>query len=118
MAGKAGKVWSLPRFWVPIRSYKKQLVKKFWGRILDLAWLKFAVAALCGTHWATLRQPCGTIEFLINNNKTSSPMLHLTYCCWKLMSVGGGWSILELCEDRHHLYASVVLLLLKLAFAG
>ena len=46
MAGKAGKVWSLPRFWVSIRSYKKQLVKKFWGKILDLAWLKFAAAAL------------------------------------------------------------------------
>ena len=46
MAGKAGKVWSLPRFWVSIRSYKKQPVKKIWGRILDLAWLKFAVAAL------------------------------------------------------------------------
>ena len=45
-AGKAGKVWSLPRFWVSIRSYKKQPVKKFWGRILALAWLKFAVAAL------------------------------------------------------------------------
>ena len=45
MAGKAGKV-SLPRFWVSIRSYKKQPVKKFLGRILDLAWLKFAVAAL------------------------------------------------------------------------
>ena len=44
--GKAGKVWSLPRFWVSIRSYKKQPVKKFWGRILDLAWVKFAVAAL------------------------------------------------------------------------
>ena len=46
MAGKAGKVWSLSRFRVSIRSYKKQLVKKFWGRILDLAWLKFAVVAL------------------------------------------------------------------------
>ena len=45
-AGKAGKVWSLPRFWVSIRSYKKQLVKRFWGRTLDLAWLKFIVAAL------------------------------------------------------------------------
>ena len=45
-AGKAGKVWSFPRFWVSIRSYKKQLVKKFGGRILDLAWLKFTVAAL------------------------------------------------------------------------
>ena len=44
--GKAGKVWSLPRFWVPIGSYKKQPDKKCWGRILDLAWLKFAVAAL------------------------------------------------------------------------
>jgi hypothetical protein len=48
-AGKAGKVWSLPRFWVSICSYKKQLVKEFWGRILDLAWLKFAVAALTTT---------------------------------------------------------------------
>ena len=45
-AGKAGKGWSLPRFWVSIRSYKKQLVKNFWGRIMDLARLKFAVAAL------------------------------------------------------------------------
>ena len=45
-ADKAGKVWSLPRFWVSIRTYKKQPVKKCWGRILDLAWLRFAVAAL------------------------------------------------------------------------
>jgi hypothetical protein len=45
-AGKEGKVWSLPRFWVSIRSYKKQPVKNFLGRILDLAWLKFAVGAL------------------------------------------------------------------------
>ena len=29
-----------------ICSYKKQPVKKIWGRILGLAWLKFAVAAL------------------------------------------------------------------------
>ena len=28
-ADKAGKVWSLPRFWVSIHSYKKQPVKKF-----------------------------------------------------------------------------------------
>ena len=48
-AGKVGKVWSLPKFWVSIRSYKKQPVKKIWGRILDLAWLKFAVAALAYT---------------------------------------------------------------------
>ena len=45
-AGKAGKVWSFPRFWVLISSYKKQPVKKFGGGILDLPWLKFAVAAL------------------------------------------------------------------------
>ena len=45
-AAKAAKDWSLPRFWVSIPSYKKQLVKIFWGRILDLAWLKFDVAAL------------------------------------------------------------------------
>ena len=45
-AAKAAKDWSLPRFWVSIRSYQKQPVKKIWGRILDLAWLKFAVAAL------------------------------------------------------------------------
>ena len=34
------------RFWFSIRSYKKQLVN--WGRMLGLAWLKFAVAALVG----------------------------------------------------------------------
>ena len=45
-AGKAPKAWALPRFWVSIRSYKKQPVKKNWGRILDLAWLKFAVTSL------------------------------------------------------------------------
>ena len=45
-AATAGKVWSFPRFWVLIGSYKKQLVKKFGGRILDLPWLKFTVAAL------------------------------------------------------------------------
>ena len=50
-AEKAGKVWSLPRFWVSIRSYKKQPVKKFWGRVLDLALLKFAVAALLLYPW-------------------------------------------------------------------
>ena len=50
MAGKAGKVWSMPRFWVSIHSYKKQSVKKFWDRILDLAWLKFSfkVAGIIG----------------------------------------------------------------------
>ena len=46
MAGKAGKICSLPRFWDSIRSYNKQLVKQFCGRILDLAFLKFAVVAL------------------------------------------------------------------------
>ena len=45
-AGKAPKAWALPRFWVSICSYKKQPVKKIWVRILDLAWVKFAVAAL------------------------------------------------------------------------
>ena len=44
--GKAPKAWALFRFWASIRSYKKQPVKKIWGRILDLAWLKFTVAAL------------------------------------------------------------------------
>ena len=33
-------------------SYKKQPVKKFFGRILDLAWLIFAMAALM---WIYLR---------------------------------------------------------------
>ena len=42
----APKVWALPRFWVSIQTYKRQLAKKIWGRILGLAWLKFAVAAL------------------------------------------------------------------------
>ena len=41
---RAPKALALPRFWVSIRSYKKQPVKKNWGRILGLAWLKFAVA--------------------------------------------------------------------------
>ena len=45
-SGKAPKAWSLPRFWVSIRSYKKQLVKKTWVKILGLARLKFAVASL------------------------------------------------------------------------
>ena len=45
-AGKAPKAWALPRFWVSICSYKKQLVKKIWGRILGLAWLKFAMVPL------------------------------------------------------------------------
>jgi hypothetical protein len=30
-AGKAPKAWALPRFWVSIGSYKKQLAKKIWG---------------------------------------------------------------------------------------
>ena len=29
--GKAGMVWSLPKFWVSMHSYKKQPVKKFFG---------------------------------------------------------------------------------------
>ena len=45
-AGKAPKAWALPKFWVSIGSYKKQPVKKFWARILGLAWLKFLVAPL------------------------------------------------------------------------
>ena len=45
-AARAAMDWSLSRFWVSIRCYKKQPVKKIWGRILDLAWLKFALAAL------------------------------------------------------------------------
>jgi hypothetical protein len=46
-AGKAPKALvALPRFWVSICSYKKQPVKKIWGRILGLAWLKFTVASL------------------------------------------------------------------------
>ena len=45
-AKTVAKVWSLPRFWISISSYKKQPIKKKGGRILDLAWLKFAVAAL------------------------------------------------------------------------
>ena len=46
MPTKAPKAWALPKFWVSIRFYKKQPVKKIWARILGLAWLKFAVAAL------------------------------------------------------------------------
>ena len=44
MAATAAK--DLPRFWVSICSYKKEPFRKLWDRILDLAWLKFAVAAL------------------------------------------------------------------------
>ena len=50
-ASKADKVWSLPRFWVSIRSYNEQPVKKNCGRILNLAWLKFAVAVLIFHQW-------------------------------------------------------------------
>ena len=46
MTGTAPKTWALPRFWVSILSYKKQPVKKIGGRMLGLAWLKFAVAPL------------------------------------------------------------------------
>ena len=45
-AGKAPKAWALPRFWVSIQTYKRQLAKKIWGRILGLAWLKFVVAPM------------------------------------------------------------------------
>ena len=48
-AGKAPKAWVLPRFWVSIHSYKKQPVKKLWGRIMGLAWLKFVAAPLYTT---------------------------------------------------------------------
>ena len=47
--GKASKAWALPRFWVSICSYKKQPVKKIWGRILGLAWLRFALVPLVKT---------------------------------------------------------------------
>ena len=35
--GWQGPQGALPNFWVSVRSYKKQLVKKIWGRILGLA---------------------------------------------------------------------------------
>ena len=60
-AGKAGKVGSLPRFWVAIRSHKKQPVKTFWGRILNLAWLKFAKWALL-TSYHTGQHPLRKIK--------------------------------------------------------
>ena len=44
--GWQGPQGLLSRFWISIRSYKKQLVKKIWGRILGLVWLKFAVVPL------------------------------------------------------------------------
>ena len=52
MAAKEGKVRCLPRFWVSIPSYKKQPVKNFLDRILDLVWLKFAMAALGIKNWS------------------------------------------------------------------
>ena len=46
-AGKVPMAWANTQDWVPISSYKKQLVKTIWGRILGLAWLKFPVTFLC-----------------------------------------------------------------------
>ena len=40
MVAKVAKGWSLPRFYISIPSGQK-----IWGKILALAWLKFAVAA-------------------------------------------------------------------------
>ena len=57
-AGKVPKAWALPRFWVSIRFYKKQPVKKRWGRIQGLAWLKFAMAAL-----DMIQQKCIYVQF-------------------------------------------------------
>ena len=51
-AAKAGKIWSLPRFLSVRAKLKKKHpalghpFQKTLGRILDLAWLKFAEAAL------------------------------------------------------------------------
>ena len=53
-AGKAPKAWGLPRFWVPIHSYKKQLVKTIGGRILGLTCLKFAVTPLGMMHFSNV----------------------------------------------------------------
>ena len=44
--GRHGWQGQAPRFWVSIRSYKKQLIKNIWGRILGIAWLKFAMVPL------------------------------------------------------------------------
>ena len=55
LARPQAKAWALPRFWVLMRSCKKQPVKKIWGRIVGLAWLKFAVAPL--------RDPNSTYRF-------------------------------------------------------
>ena len=80
-ARKAGKVWSLPRFWISIHSYKKQPVKKFGGRILDLALLKFAVAALHNVKSTVKMSIC--VVFLENINfktsKTSNAKLHIVF---------------------------------------
>ena len=44
----------LPKFWVSICYYKKQQVKKIWGKILGLLCLKFAVAALNCKYCSTM----------------------------------------------------------------
>ena len=36
----------MPRFWVSIHSYKKQPVKNYLGRILDIVWHELVVVAL------------------------------------------------------------------------
>ena len=67
-AGKAGKIWSLPRF----RSYKKQLVKNYLGRILDLVCLKFAMAGLFTLRfWASF-----LLRLLLHQQEFGSQILN------------------------------------------
>ena len=55
-AANAAKDWSLPGCWVSIRSYKITTCQKCWGRIFDLAWLKFSVAALHSVNQGPLKK--------------------------------------------------------------
>ena len=72
----AAKVWSLPRFWVSIHCYKNQLVKKNWGRILDLAWLKFAVAAL---YYVCQNTQIISFSFLASGEMSGKPSIKFIY---------------------------------------
>ena len=71
---------ALPRFWVSIHSYKKQPVKKNWGRILGLAWLKFAVVFLNDVSFESLMV---IILEVFNNSctKTGSDSLLCVLIC-------------------------------------
>ena len=62
-----------------IHSYKKQLVKKMWGRILCLAWLKYAVAPLQKLYQKT--KDCWKLAW--NFSQKIDPKIVLKILCVK-----------------------------------